>query len=355
MTMHTPSTRRHFLQTTTGAVLLGAARFACGVDEPAALAIDDETARVPLVTRSAPVTYRGQHTATVQLGSSQPESLEVWLPVPMSWKEQQVSNITVSPMTPVRPSITGPVNVAHWLWQPGSRRPPAELTFSVSYDWNRSSVQTDISRLMSDPYVPYDQQSKSYRQFTRPEAKVQSRSKDIQAIAARTARPQRPWGEVALDLYEWVIDQTEYANINWKGAQWCLDNRTGACGDYSALFVALCRASGIPARLNIGYWADETNGYHVWAEFMEPHGEWIPVDPSIGDQGGNSRSANFGFLDARRITVAKYADVRLNKKDPESRKADLLQIGSWWYTSRTNEAPQVSYKFVGEAVNASAE
>jgi transglutaminase-like putative cysteine protease len=60
-------------------------------------------------------------------------------------------------------------------------------------------------------------------------------------------------------------------------------SRKGDCGEHAALFVALARAAGIPARPVVGitYWPPGNGfGYHAWAEVWV--GQWIAVDPTQG-------------------------------------------------------------------------
>lgn len=72
-----------------------------------------------------------------------------------------------------------------------------------------------------------------------------------------------------------------------------LDRRHTKCDGFSALFVALCRAAGVPAREVWGYVKttrefapDGYLGSHMWAEFYLPGGEWVVVEPQrIGDLG----------------------------------------------------------------------
>ena len=54
----------------------------------------------------------------------------------------------------------------------------------------------------------------------------------------------------------------------------------GVCFDFAALYAAMCRSAGIPARLVMGY-TSYANGYHAWCEIFA-NGEWIPVDPTNG-------------------------------------------------------------------------
>ncbi|HEY6548311.1 MAG TPA: transglutaminase-like domain-containing protein, partial [Vicinamibacteria bacterium] len=66
-----------------------------------------------------------------------------------------------------------------------------------------------------------------------------------------------------------------------------LRTRIGDCNEHTALFVALARASGIPARIAVGL--VHLHGafyYHAWAEVhLEEKGRglWLPVDPTLNE------------------------------------------------------------------------
>lgn len=101
-------------------------------------------------------------------------------------------------------------------------------------------------------------------------------------------------------IYEWVVEQTTYdPALPGSGSgdirQQLIDGRYGGrSADINGLFVAICRAVGIPARCVFGLRtgpsrlfrslgldaSDATHGQHVRAEFYVPGYSWIPVDPS---------------------------------------------------------------------------
>ncbi len=59
--------------------------------------------------------------------------------------------------------------------------------------------------------------------------------------------------------------------------------REGVCINYARLFIALCRANGIPARSISGVVlnrdnADQYDFHHEWAEYMDEDGTWHPLD-----------------------------------------------------------------------------
>ena len=101
-------------------------------------------------------------------------------------------------------------------------------------------------------------------------------------------------------IYDWVVDNTIYdARLAGCGSgnvrrQLNEGQYGGRSADINGLFVAICRAIGIPARCvyglrvgpsrlfrNLGLTSDDaTLAQHVRAEFYIPGYGWIPVDPS---------------------------------------------------------------------------
>ena len=107
--------------------------------------------------------------------------------------------------------------------------------------------------------------------------------------------------EKVLNIYDYVTDNMEYTTVNKKalGAVNALKRGKGDCTEYSDLFVALCRAKNIPARVITGYRVNRsaTSPKHNWVEvYLEKYG-WVPFDPSNGDVGNvpsKSRLLNTG-------------------------------------------------------------
>ena len=65
-----------------------------------------------------------------------------------------------------------------------------------------------------------------------------------------------------------------------------LRTRVGDCNEHTALFVALARAAGIPARISVGLVSVRSAFYyHAWPEIYVDEGKgrglWLPVDPTL--------------------------------------------------------------------------
>ena len=95
----------------------------------------------------------------------------------------------------------------------------------------------------------------------------------------------------------------------------------GNCTDFHTLFIALARASGIPARWNMGFplaygdggadGAQEVKGYHCWAEFYAPGAGWVPVDISEARKHPELKAYFFGGLSGNRVLFTRARDVLL--------------------------------------------
>ncbi len=92
---------------------------------------------------------------------------------------------------------------------------------------------------------------------------------------------------IVKNIYDYVLDNMEYTVLGRRdwGAAKALELGKGDCTEYSDLFVALCRAKNIPARVATGYTVGfySASSRHNWAEvYLQEYG-WVPFDPTAGD------------------------------------------------------------------------
>ncbi len=111
---------------------------------------------------------------------------------------------------------------------------------------------------------------------------------DAQRIAADDgAAPARAVARLA----RWVSSTIEAGPPSLGDTETILLRRRGDSSDRAALFVAMVRSLGIPARSVVGLLS--TGGrlrYRAWAEVWL--GEWVPIDPTLGQapaDGGHFR------------------------------------------------------------------
>jgi transglutaminase-like putative cysteine protease len=123
-------------------------------------------------------------------------------------------------------------------------------------------------------------------------------------------------------IYEYVVTAMHYDKTGegWgRGdAVWACTSKRGNCTDFHSLLIGMLRASGIPARFEIGFplpdskTTGEIAGYHCWAEFYIQGIGWIPVDASEASKNPERRDYFFGANDANRVFFTYGRDLRLS-------------------------------------------
>ncbi len=236
-------------------------------------------------------TYEVSTSVTVKGGSGQ---TRLWLPLPLN--QDTLFQRTLGHSWDGNPKLStmrrlpdGDLEVFHSEWADGNdarfQIRTLVTTADRHFDVARRTVapeREDILRrnLQSSQLIPNDGLAHQLGE------RVVGRIKDPVAQAKA--------------IYDWVVDNTIYdvalpgcggGNVN---QQLIRGQYGGRSADINGLFVALCRAIGIPARCVYGLRVgpsrlfrslglndeDATRAQHVRAEFYIPGFGWIPVDPS---------------------------------------------------------------------------
>ncbi len=133
---------------------------------------------------------------------------------------------------------------------------------------------------LSDTSNPITTDSQS---FLESEKHIESDNAEIKQLSEkfRSSTPAR----TSENIFRWVSENIKYTGYlkDERGALYALKNREGDCTEFADLFVALSRASSIPARSIGGYVYGKNSilkpsDYHNWAEFYEYDG-WKIADP----------------------------------------------------------------------------
>jgi transglutaminase-like putative cysteine protease len=114
-----------------------------------------------------------------------------------------------------------------------------------------------------------------------PEIQAEAR-KAVQGVAGPRAQAERLVRHVAAML-------EKKPTVSLPSAREVLRTRVGDCNEHTALYVAMARALGIPARIAVGL--VHLHGafyYHAWAEVYlagpeAGQGLWLPVDPTLNE------------------------------------------------------------------------
>ncbi len=151
----------------------------------------------------------------------------------------------------------------------------------VSPDKKRTLVELQRDFRVDNPQPLSEQEQK---QYTRSTPQYQSDQKPILDLARKLVGDEKDSLAKARRIEAWVYRtlRKSYAD-NADTALAVLETKAGDCTEHSLLFVALCRAAGIPAR-EVGGLAYSPGskpmfGWHAWAEIHDGH-QWVSVDPT---------------------------------------------------------------------------
>ncbi|MBU3213349.1 transglutaminase-like domain-containing protein, partial [Clostridium algidicarnis] len=153
-------------------------------------------------------------------------------------------------------------------------------TGEIEYAINKSNISNNFNELPN------------FENYLKDSSYVQVVNPMIIAKATELTKGLNNTYDKAFEIYKWVVNyltydlDKKYAN---KGALSALTNKRGVCQEYSQLFVALCRASGIPSRTVTGFRnnkpdveiANLEGTGHMWAEVYFPSYGWVIVEPTI--------------------------------------------------------------------------
>lgn len=165
------------------------------------------------------------------------------------------------------------------------------------------------------------------RHWLRSSPKIDSRSGRIRVKAQEiVADKETAWEQVEA-LHAWVKDNIRHTNESLKGAVETLEKETGNHEDLAALFIALCRASKVPART---VWVP---GY-CYAEFYledeaEGNGTWFPCE--------FKEKTEFGTVSQPYLILQKGDNIRVPEaKKPQRFVPEYLNV-------KTGRKPSVTF------------
>jgi transglutaminase-like putative cysteine protease len=160
-----------------------------------------------------------------------------------------------------------------------------------------------------------------------PQVGIESNHEDIKQAASRiTAEASN---DPAYEIFQFTSNYLEYSETGCEdtnlSALEAFRTRSGACIAYSRLMVALCRASGIPAKMiigtllpdgffslpQVGASSDPGSG-HAWVEYNSQN-SWHLADPSCGQSYPDVLA--FNRNDGRHLSFGDYDRFAVSKDE----------------------------------------
>jgi len=158
----------------------------------------------------------------------------------------------------------------------------------IKYDLAKSGNTNEIPKNLVDTYT------KSTRFWQSDNAEINAKAKELTKGKNTVADQISAINKYVIDTLEYNNEKIKY-NIRQGSLKAYQDPTNVVCLEYSDLTIALLRASGIPARMPVGYGysgdlklsASVSDSLHSWVEAYVPNVGWINVDPTWGEKFNN--------------------------------------------------------------------
>jgi len=185
---------------------------------------------------------------------------------------------------------------------------------SILYTWDAissaqfgvdSEVQIIVNKLGSSK-ASFPLENKENLEYTRATENIDINAeitKKANEIVAGKTDALKATAALADFVHNYVTYDESYGNTI-KKASFVFQSRRGVCDEYTNLFIAMCRAVGLPGRYVSGVAYSNIKdefGNHAWAEVYIPGHDWIPFDPTYGQS---------GWIDVSHIALAKSQDTQ---------------------------------------------
>jgi transglutaminase-like putative cysteine protease len=158
--------------------------------------------------------------------------------------------------------------------------------------------------------------------FLAPEPFLESDAPEIREEAAKAVQGVEGTRARAERLVRYVNALLEKKpTVSLPSAREVLRTKVGDCNEHTALYVAMARALGIPARIAVGL--VNLHGafyYHAWPEaYIEERGrgQWMPVDPTLNQFPADATHVRLarGGLDRQAMILPMIGRARMRIVD----------------------------------------
>lgn len=176
------------------------------------------------------------------------------------------------------------------------------------------------------------------RPFTVGSPYIETKHRSIRSLAkqilSEVDESATDWQRVEA-IYDYVLEHVEYVEGPDKSALDALRDGQADCQGRSALFIALCRANKIPARM---VWVDGHAYPEFYLEDAEGRGNWYPCE--------SAGSRAFGEMPLARTVLQKGDNFRV----PERPKDRLRYASDFMIGTPVERAGRPTVRYVREQI-----
>ena len=253
----------------------------------AAAPADTSAAAAPTAAAEALKVQSGTVTTNIDMTNYDAgKTVQVWVPYPSKGAYQAISDREIVAEGAARAEITTTADgnrMAYIEW--AADADPATRIAEVSFHATRNEAVVPVDQIVESGEVPEDIAAA----YLGSSAMVAADDPEVIALAQEITAGKETYVDKARAVYDWIYDNMERDNdvVGCGDGDVCRlitpEERAGKCTDINSVFVALCRAAGVPAtemfgiRMNAD---DITGNQHCWAEFYVPGTGWVPADPA---------------------------------------------------------------------------
>ncbi len=288
----------------------------------------------------AETTFTVRQTYTVTNVPAGSKTVRGWFWMPEDRPQQKVLEFRIVEAPESARITRDPRYGRSWLYVETAANPEKPLKIVTEFRVVRAAVSGLANPAKSRPLLDRDRTTFAFE--SRRDERLMEVSPEIQRVAdGLTDWEQNPVIQ-AHKFFDYVIRKSDHYSKfgpTPKGkclgsANECMGGTGDCCTDQHALFIALCRAKGIPCRLMFGSrlkpeneGKDHDPGYRCWPNFYAPGLGWVPLDVSSGDTAPAGKADDwFGGLDENRLEWAEGRDFDL---EPRSAVRPDLVIRGW--------------------------
>lgn len=300
--------------------------------------IKEEAATHNRVQYGPPDTIRMRIGAEITASRGAARNIVVSIAVPLDCPEQQVKIISEDVSSEVgsvdyRPVSGGEVKqmVISIPRLASGATAKATVDFEVTSHTILPPAKTDDLVISQRPPRPIRQYLGGSPYIETKHQKIRSLSKEVWKDLDDTATD---WERVEA-IYDFVLDKVEYVEGPDKGALDALRDEQADCQGRSMLFIALCRANKIPARM---VWVDGHAYPEFYLEDADGKGYWFPCE-SAGTRA-------FGEMPLARTILQKGDNFRV----PERPKERLRYASDYMIGVPVGKGGRPKVKFIRQPV-----
>lgn len=247
------------------------------------------------------------------------KKVTVFIPVPRSFDHQKIENVVIDSPYPyeiIKDAEYGDFAARITAENPDTNQFDVRMIFTV----DRQSLAALDGRYKDDDPLS----DKMRTRYLSPDRLVPLGGPVLDACR-KVVNEDDTDLQKCRSIYDYVVSTMTYdkSGTGWGRGDvlYACSARTGNCTDFHSLFIAMARASGIPARFVIGFPISdseaqgEISGYHCWAEFYTDEMGWVPVDASEASKRPEKMEYYFGNLDPDRVAFTIGRDIIFNDND----------------------------------------